>query len=266
MRVLLSAAQSALSQVLPPSSTSASTSITPADPLGRTTPSGSVLGFLQAAQSGNYSIAAQYLQMSAARRQSEGEQLASQLNTVLNRRFVGNLSGVSTQPEGTPQEGVPLGRQKLGTMSAGDVEVDLDLVRVSDPSAGKIWLISSDTLAKVPELYDQVEARQVENKLPSVLVKHQFAGMPLWQWLALLLAMPVAAAVGLARAGGAGNSRCAGGRGDADRWTLPTGARFRARHGCSRARSIHQVLSRYLGHAAVAAALLLPAHFHRADY
>ena len=51
---------------------------TPVDPLGRTTPSGTVLGFLQAAQSGNYSIAAQYLQMSAARRQSEGEQIGQQ--------------------------------------------------------------------------------------------------------------------------------------------------------------------------------------------
>ena len=43
-----------------------------ADPLGRNTPSGTLYGFLQAAQSGNYSIAAQYLQMSAARRQSQG--------------------------------------------------------------------------------------------------------------------------------------------------------------------------------------------------
>jgi MscS family membrane protein len=81
-------------------------------------------------------------------------------------------------------------------MSSGDVEADLDLVRVSDPSAGKIWLISSDTLTKVPELYDQVEARQVERKLPSVLVKHEIAGVPLWQWLAMLVALPVAAGVG----------------------------------------------------------------------
>ena len=165
--------------------------------MGRTTPSGSVLGFLKAAQSGNYSIAAQYLQMSAARRQAEGEQLASQLNAVLNSPAAATVRiGSFNQPEGTPQEGVVFGRQKLGTMVSGDVEDDLELVRVSDPSAGKIWLISSDTLAKVPELYDQVEARQVESKLPSVLVKHQIAGVPLWQWLALLLAVPVAAAIG----------------------------------------------------------------------
>ncbi|HEY3974189.1 MAG TPA: mechanosensitive ion channel family protein [Candidatus Sulfotelmatobacter sp.] len=185
-------------QILPaaPASTSSAAS-TPTDPLNRTTPSGSVLGFLQAAQSGNYSIAAQYLQMSPARRQADGEQLASKLNAVLNdpHAFTGRVGGF-TQAEGSPQEGIPLGRQKLGTMSSGDVEADLDLVRVTDPSAGKIWLISSDTLAKVPELYDQVEARQVERKLPAVLVKHEFGGVPLWQWLAMLLALPVAAGIG----------------------------------------------------------------------
>ena len=193
---LASASQTTLSQVLPPSITTGANAATPVDPFGRTTPSGTVLGFLQAAQSGDYGIAAQYLQMTSARRQAEGEQLATKLKVVLDRAFVGSLKRVSTQPEGTLQEGVPLGRQKLGTLSSGDVEVDFDLVRVSDPTAGKIWLISSDTLAKVPELYDQVRAREVEHNLPSVLVKHQFAGMPLWQFLALLVAVPFAAGLG----------------------------------------------------------------------
>jgi MscS family membrane protein len=185
-----------LGNLLQTPATGASPSAT--DPLGRTTPQSAVLEFLHAAQAGDYSIAAQYLQMSPARRQSEGEQLANKLAFVLNqpRAFTGNPTGWSTQPEGTPQEGVALGRQKLGTISAGDVETDLELMRVTDPAAGKIWLVSSDTLTKVPELYDQLHARQVENKLPSVLVKHQFAGMPLWQWLALLLEIPVAAALG----------------------------------------------------------------------
>jgi MscS family membrane protein len=184
-------AQSPLTQLLQtsPAATSASK---PSDPLGRDTPYGAVFGFLQAAQSGNNGIAAQYLQMSPARRQTEGESMAANLKVVMDRAFAGSLKNVSTQPEGTPQEGVPPGRQDLGTMSSGDVEADLQLLRVSDPTAGKIWLISSDTLAKVPELYDQVEARQVETRLPAWIVKHQLAGMPLWQWFALLLMIPVA--------------------------------------------------------------------------
>ncbi|HEY1676792.1 MAG TPA: mechanosensitive ion channel family protein [Candidatus Sulfotelmatobacter sp.] len=170
-------------------------STTPADPLGRNTPSNTVLGFLKAAQDGNLSTAAQYLQMSPAHRQAEGELTASRLKYVLDHVFSGNLNRYN-QPDGVPQEGVPLGRQKIGTMTSGDVEVDLELVRVSDPSAGKIWLISSDTLGRLPELYDQAEARQVESKLPAILVKHQLAGMPLWQWAALLLALPIAAGLG----------------------------------------------------------------------
>ena len=186
------AAQSPLTQILQ-TTAPASTSSTTSDQLGRDTPYGTVYGFLQAAQSGNYGIAAQYLQMSAARRQGEGDALAMKLYTAMNSAFAGNLRP-SRQPEGTVQEDVPPGRQRLGTMSAGDVDAELELVRVSDPTAGKIWLISSDTLTKVPELYDQVEARQVETRLPLWTVKHQWAGMPMWQWLALLLMIPVAAA------------------------------------------------------------------------
>jgi MscS family membrane protein len=164
------------------------------DALGRETPSGTVFGFLEAAQSGKYAIAAQYLQMSAARRQSEGEVTAQKLKTVMDAAFAGSLKNVSTQPQGVPQEGVAPDHQRLGTIASGDVEAELDLVRVNDPNSGKIWLIASDTLAEVPELYDQVEARQVERKLPHWVVKHQLAGMPLWQWLALILLIPIAAA------------------------------------------------------------------------
>lgn len=192
----LPASSRSLAQILPaPAPAPASTPAKPSDSLGRDTPYGTVYGFLHAADDGNYSLAALYLQLNPARRQTEGDALAMKLDLVMNRAFVGNLLP-SHQAEGTPQEDVPLDRQKVGKLSAGDVEADLELVRVTDASAGKIWLISSNTLAKVPELYDQVQARQVEKWLPAWTVKHEFTGMPLWQWFALLLLIPVAAGVG----------------------------------------------------------------------
>ncbi len=74
-------------QLLPgqPAKTGSATNGATADPLGRDTPSGTLYGFLQAAQSGNYSTAAQYLQMSAARRQTQGEELATRLKVVIDR-------------------------------------------------------------------------------------------------------------------------------------------------------------------------------------
>jgi MscS family membrane protein len=166
------------------------------DPLGRNTPSGTLYGFLQAAQSGNYSIAAQYLQLAPARRQIQGEDLASKLKVVIDRSFSGDLRRISNQPEGTPQEGMPLDRQRVGNLNSGDVDADLVLVRVTDANGARLWLISSETLAKVPELYEQAAVHQVETRLPQVLVRNEFLGLPLWQWLAILLAIPVAAILG----------------------------------------------------------------------
>jgi MscS family membrane protein len=167
-----------------------------ADPLGRNTPSGTLYGFLQAAQSGDYSIAAQYLQMSAARRQMQGEEIAAKLKVVIDRSFSGDLRRISNQPEGAPQEGMSLDRQRVGTLNAGDVDADLILVRVTDTDGARIWLIASDTLARVPELYEQAAVHQVQTHLPQALVRHQFLGMPLWQWVSILLAIPVAALLG----------------------------------------------------------------------
>ena len=176
-------------QPQPPSTASA-------DPLGRDTPSGTVIGFLQAAQDGNEKVAADYLQMSAARRQSQGPDLAGKLKVLMDTAFVGNLRRF-TRSEGNPENGTS-DQQTIGVFSTRDADVPVVLVRVTDPNAGKIWLFSSETLSKVPELYDNIEAHQVETKLPQSLVRNVFLGMPLWQWLALGVAVPVAFAFGWA--------------------------------------------------------------------
>ncbi len=137
----------------------------PVDELGRGTPSGTVLGFLQAAQAGNYQIAADYLQMSAARRQSQGPELAEKLKVLMDRAFVGSLRQLSTSPEGNP-EATP-DQQTIGIFSSGDADVPVVLVRVADPNFGKIWLFSFETLSKVPELYDNLAAHQVEEPAPA---------------------------------------------------------------------------------------------------
>ena len=193
--VSVAAAGQLLPAQLGKSSTEAATQPAP-DPLGRDTPSGTIYGFLQAAQAGNYSIAAQYLQMSSAKRTEQGEELATKLKEVMDRAFSGDLRLISNRPEGIPQEGVSSDHQRIGVLSAGDVDADLTLVHVSGPGEGRIWLVSSETLAKVPDLYDRLEVHQVEARLPNFMVRWQFLGLPAWQWLAILLAIPLAAGLG----------------------------------------------------------------------
>lgn len=187
-------AQKSIGQILqPPDANKPATG--PTDPLGRQTPNGTLFGFLQAVQAGDYVTASQYLQMSPARRESQGEQIATELKAVLDRAFVGSLRSISTNPEGSVQPGLPSDRERIGTLSVDDTEVDVILARVNDPNAGKIWLFSADTLSKVPEVYELVQSHKVESHVPQPLVKIQFLGMSLWMWFALLLAIPVAAAL-----------------------------------------------------------------------
>jgi MscS family membrane protein len=166
-----------------------------ADPLGRQTPSGTVFGFLEAAQAGNYRHAADYLQMSAARRQSLGADVARKLKVLMDRAFVGSLRGLSTRPEGTADSGVS-DQQTIGTFSSAESDVPVVLVRASDPNFGKIWVFSADTLSKVPDLYDNLQAHRIEKELPQSLVQNLFLGLALWQWLGLLAAVPIAAGIG----------------------------------------------------------------------
>jgi MscS family membrane protein len=186
--------QTSLTQILQPPNGTKPGDAAASDPLHRDTPNGTLFGFLQAVQSGDYATAAQYLQLSPARRDTQGEKLAIDLKTVLDRAFVGSLKAVSTNPLGTVQLGVPSDRERIGTLSVDDVDVDVILVRVNDPNAGKIWLFSSETLSRVPELFELVQAHQVETHVPQPLVKTQFLGMSVWLWVALLVAIPVGAA------------------------------------------------------------------------
>jgi MscS family membrane protein len=162
------------------------------DPLGRSAPRGAVFGFLRSAQLGKYDTAAQYLQLSTAQRRNEGQEIADQLLTVINRGFTGNINSITDQPGGTDQIGVLPGHEHVGMLGLGDTDVPLDLVRVNDSNGNKIWLISSDTLEKLPELYSQTKIHQLETHLPPSLVKFLILGMPAWQWLALILLIPVA--------------------------------------------------------------------------
>jgi MscS family membrane protein len=167
----------------------------PVDPLGRATPRGTVLGFLQAAQSAQPDSAAQYFQSSRGRRPTDDQKIVHELKSLMDRAYVGNINRITDLPEGTPQEGLNAAQERVGKVQVNDDSADLILTRVTDPLYGAIWVFSNETVAQLQELYGQIEAQQVETKLPQVLVRNTFLGLPWWQWIAMLLLVPVAAGI-----------------------------------------------------------------------
>ena len=165
------------------------------DPLGRGTPQGTILGFLEAAQRGDYALAGEYLQMTTSQRQARGEVVARELKELTDRNLVGQVGQISHRPEGSLQPGLPPDRERVGYIRTNESEDPVILARVLDKQAGPIWLISADTVARIPELYQQVQLNQFERHIPKTLVTHQFLSAPIYMWLAFLAFVPVAAGI-----------------------------------------------------------------------
>src|SRR5689334_5899126 len=94
----------------PPTTSTAKT-----DPLGRITPHGALLRFLEAAQAENYPVASKYLQSHRGRfTTAEEAEIVRQLKVLLDRNFVGRLDSISNDPAGSLQDGLPPDREKVG--------------------------------------------------------------------------------------------------------------------------------------------------------
>lgn len=166
---------------------------TPSDPLKRETPRSTTLGFIEAAHAENYQLAARYFQTTTKRTpRKHDEELAQQLMTIMDRKFIGNLYSISNDPEGELNDGLLPNLEKAGEIKIGKKRVDLILVQMPSTEAGKIWLISSETLQHIPDVYKLIQLSEFEKRLPKMLVEYHLLTMPLWQWIAVILLYPVA--------------------------------------------------------------------------
>ena len=108
--------------------------------------------------------------------------------------FQGSINLLSDDPNGTVEAGLPPGQVRAGVVTVGGTTADVILVRVDDPAAGKIWLVSQATLASIPELYaaemseKPTEASRIRLALLSGPV---MLGMSSTQWLCWLLSIPI---------------------------------------------------------------------------
>jgi len=164
----------------------------PPDPLGRENPRGCLLGFIKAAQEERYGVAVKYFQPLPARRhasQEDEEELAEQLLAILNQKFTGPLDFVSREPQGRLDDGLPPDQERI---AGTDDSFPILLVRLEDAEGRKLWYFSRSTLELVPKVYDSLSFPEMEKKLPTYLVEHRFLGVPFWQWLAILLFIPLA--------------------------------------------------------------------------
>jgi MscS family membrane protein len=178
-----------------PAPAAASTPAIPPDPLGRETPRGTLLGFIKTAQEEKFVVAIEYFQPPPSRRrrsEQDDEELAAQLLTIFNQKFAGALELTSRDPLGKLDDGLPPDQERIsGALGTSD-KFPVQMVRLEDEQGRKLWYFSRTTLDHVPEMYDSLTYPGIEKQIPQTLVKHRLLFMPLWQWIAIVVFLPIA--------------------------------------------------------------------------
>jgi MscS family membrane protein len=145
-----------------------------------------VLGFLAAAYDHKYDVAAQYL--NSRERGSDATTLAQQLFYVLDRRLATKLNNLSNDPQGSMSDPLDTRRELVGTVPDHDGKVDIYLERVDRTNSTPVWLFSRETLAAIPDIYEEISAVPIE--LPPLMLKRVF-GFTLFGWLFFLVGLPL---------------------------------------------------------------------------
>jgi MscS family membrane protein len=161
----------------------------PQDPLGRTTPRGTMLGFLNAARKGEDDRAAQYLNTKT--RGDAASTLAHQLFVVLDRRLPAELQKISDKPEGSLADLLKPRQEVVGTVTSDYGTVEIAVERVERGKSEPVWLFSRDTLDAIPAVYEEIETVSVNSLLPAFLVRPRVMGIPLFELVAVFVGLPL---------------------------------------------------------------------------
>lgn len=190
LSLLLLSCPTLWSQAAPVKPTSAEAPpASPTDTIGRGTPRGTVLGLLSAARKGNTGLAALYLDTSL--RGADAEALASQLAAVINRRLPARLNEISDEPEGSQRDPLKPDEDLVGVIQTANGNLDILVERVDRGKAGKVWLFSRKTLASIPDAFQELNKSPLERSLPDFMITTQVAEIPLFEWVAIFVGMPL---------------------------------------------------------------------------
>jgi MscS family membrane protein len=164
------------------------------DPLGRSTPQGTVVGFLKAMKREDYERAIDYLDTRQTGKRAE--QLARELNYILNEGMSTITTALSIKPEGNLQDNLPDNREYVGTVRTKRGEYKILLERVHKENNPPIWLFSSETLKLVPQIYEEIDIPWLERHLPAAMTETRVAGQPLYRWVIPLVVLPLTLLLG----------------------------------------------------------------------
>jgi MscS family membrane protein len=164
----------------------------PVDTLGRTTPRGTVTGFLQTAKNNNYEQASHYLDLRgipAVEREIRGTELAKQLKLVLDRELDIDPSKISDRPEGEELDGFPPSTELLGKVRINGRDYSITLRQIQSGDSSALWFFSDTTVWDIPKMYKLVDYGFIQRFVPRHVLETEFLRIKVVSWIGWALAI-----------------------------------------------------------------------------
>jgi MscS family membrane protein len=144
---------------------------------------------MSAARKGRDEIIPQYLDTSL--KGQAAVDLARQLYVVLDSRLPARLTDLSDRPEGTADNPLKPDQDVVGTISTANGSFDLVVERITLGNSAPVWLFSQETLANIPDAYEEIDLVKLDRFLPEPVTRPRIAGVRLFDWLAVLFILPL---------------------------------------------------------------------------
>lgn len=159
------------------------------DAFGRETPRSSISNLLQTCHQGQFVRAAQYLDLSRVgnlRRATDGPELARRLCDFLDHDMEFEVENLDNTAEGSSNDDLSGDLDRLLSASVGGRKVALYLAR-EDRNGGQVWVVSADSVSRIPLLPVATVTSPLERYMPAPLVEHKLVGTAYWAWFGLAL-------------------------------------------------------------------------------
>ncbi|MEM1110750.1 MAG: mechanosensitive ion channel domain-containing protein [Pseudomonadota bacterium] len=165
--------------------------------IGRT-PLEAMLGLQEAVRNQDYDKATSYLDLRYIPedlQEIEPGLLLRAMSLVFGQQNILDLTELSDEPEGHLDDGLPSYRDLLGTVYTSGEEIPIYLQRIPDGKGGRVWRLSNATVARIPEMWDELGYSDLAIKLGDMLPQFSYFGMQNWQLVAsavfLIIAWPI---------------------------------------------------------------------------
>ena len=116
--------------------------------------------------------------------------IARGLLFIFSQQNVLDLTRISSEPEGSLEDGLPEDLEQFGTVSLSDEVIPVYLQRIEEADGTLVWRVSNATVVRTPDMWDELGYSDLNVWLSQVLPEFYVLGMGNFQ-VAILLATAI---------------------------------------------------------------------------